>query len=281
MVEKLLRAHLEPDWGGRVVSEVKKRDLVLLLERVRVKTTVVYAGGGGRRARGGPVAAANVRKWVSTMWNWAASQDLISDNVMDGVTDPDKQRPRSRYLTMEELHATWAATKLLGSPWRDLYQLLILTGQRRDEWASARREWIDGAFERLEIPAEHYKSDRPHVVPLSRQVREIVRAIPRLSDGPYLLSTDGGRSPISGFSKAKNKLDETIEASSGAVAPFVVHDLRRTMATQMQRLAVEPHVIEACLGHALKGIERVYRQFTYYDQKAAALQLWANEVTGD
>jgi integrase len=280
MVEKLLRAHVEPPWGSRPVSELRRGDLVALLEQVRVKVPSVAPKARGQRVRGGPVAAANVRGWVSTMWNWAVAHDLASDNVMEKVTDPDKQRFRTRYLSMDELRATWAATKELTSPWRELYQLLILTGQRRDEWASARWHWIDADVTRLEIPAEHYKSARPHVVPLSRQAQEIVRSIPRLGLGPYLITTSGGRSPVSGFSKAKEQLDGKVTTiATVPVAPFVVHDLRRTMATQMERLGVEPHIIEACLGHALKGIERVYRHFTYYDQKAAALQKWADEVT--
>jgi integrase len=281
MVEKLLRAHVETAWGNRPVAGFRRGDLVALLERVRVKVPSVDPKVRGVRVRGGPVAAANVRKWVSTMWNWAVAHDLASDNVMEKVTDPDKQRFRTRYLSMDELRATWSATKELTSPWRELYQLLILTGQRRDEWALARWDWIDADMTRLEIPAEHYKSERPHVVPLSRQAREIVRSIPRLHCGPYLMTTNGGRSPVSGFSKAKEQLDGKVATvGTAAVAPFVVHDLRRTMATQMERLGVEPHIIEACLGHALKGIERVYRHFTYYDQKAAALQKWADEVTG-
>jgi integrase len=280
MVEKLLRAHVESAWGSRPVAELRRGDLVTLLERVRVKVPLVNPKTGGQHVRGGPVAAASVRKWVSTMWNWAVAHDLTPDNVMEKVTDPDRQRFRTRYLSMDELRATWAATKELPSPWRELYQLLILTGQRRDEWASARWDWIDADVTRLEIPADHYKSGRPHVVPLSRQAQEIVRTIPRLSYGPYLITTSGGHSPVSGFSKAKEQLDGKVAAGRMTVAPFVVHDLRRTMATQMERLGVEPHIIEACLGHALKGIERVYRHFTYYDQKATALQRWADEVTG-
>ena len=291
MVETLLRAHVEPGWGSRPVAELRRGDLVALLERVRIKVPVVGPKIRGPRTRGGPVAAANVRKWVSTMWNWAVAHDLTPDNVMEKVTDPDKQRFRTRYLSMDELRATWAATNELPSPWRELYQLLILTGQRRDEWASARWDWIAADTTRLEIPADHYKSARPHVVPLSRQAQKIVRSLslqaqevvrsnPELTYGPYLVTTSAGHRPVSGFSRAKEQLDQKVAAARVAVAPFVVHDLRRTMATQMERLNVEPHIIEACLGHALKGIERVYRHFTYYDQKAAALQKWADEVTG-
>lgn len=277
MVHQLLSAHVEPVWGTRPVSEIRRGDLVRLLEATRVKKPRT-ATGMGIRINGGPVAASNVRKWVTAMWNWGVGQDIVPDNPLERVSDPDRQKPRSRYLTMEEARAVWAAIHQLRSPWREFYQLVLLTGQRRDEWASARWSWLDRDLTRLEIPPEHYKTGRPQVVPLSAQVRDVIRSIPRHNGGPYLLSTDGGEKPISGFSKAKEQLDNCISVASGSIA-FVVHDLRRTVATHMERLGVEPHVIEACLGHSLRGIERVYRHFTYYDQKAAALQKWADEVT--
>ena len=280
MVEHQIRAHVSPAWGDKPVVSLRRGDLVALLEKVRVKAPVIDPETGRARMLGGPVAAASIRQWVSTMWNWAVAHDLTPDNVMEKVTNPDRQRFRTRYLSMDELRVTWEATKALSSPWRELYQLLILTGQRRNEWASARFEWIDADVTRLEIPAAHYKSGRPHVVPLSRQAQAIVRSIPEAEYGPYLVTSSSGYSPVSGFSKAKTQLDEKVAARQVAVSPFVVHDLRRTMATHMERLSVEPHVIEACLGHTLKGIERVYRHFTYYDQKAIALQKWADEVTG-
>jgi len=50
------------------------------------------------------------------------------------------------------------------------------------------------------------------------------------------------------------------------------------MATHMERIGVEPHLIEVCLGHALKGVASTYRQYGYLPEKAAALQLWADEL---
>lgn len=76
MVEKLLRAHVQPAWGSRPIAELRRGDLVALLEQVRVKAPVVKRIARGPRARGGPVAAASVRQWVSTMWNWAVAHDI-------------------------------------------------------------------------------------------------------------------------------------------------------------------------------------------------------------
>lgn len=62
------------------------------------------------------------------------------------------------------------------------------------------------------------------------------------------------------------------------MAPWVVHDLRRSMATHMERIGVEPHVIEVCLGHVLKGVAGTYRHYGYLPEKTAALQAWADEL---
>ena len=161
---------------------------------------------------------------------------------------------------MDELRAVWRAAAQMGFPWGPYVQLIMLTGDRRGEWANAQGGWLDGARTRLEIPAAHYKTGRPQVVPLSRQAQELVRSLPPQELGPFLFSSTGGARPVSGFSKAKVRLDRLIAAEHGsALEHWVVHDLRRSMATHMERIGIEPHVIEVCLGHSLRGIAATYR----------------------
>ena len=114
---------------------------------------------------------------------------------------------------------------------------------------------------------------------LSTQAREIIRTLPRDEAGPFLFSSDGGKTPVSGFSKAKARLDRHLaKMSDDAMASWVVHDLRRSMATPMERISIEPHVIEVCLGHVLKGVAGTYRHYGYLPEKTAALQKWADEL---
>ena len=117
------------------------------------------------------------------------------------------------------------------------------------------------------------------MVPLSGQARAILAALPRGGAGPFLFSSDGGARPVSGFSKAKARLDRALAQRLGRpLPPWVVHDLRRSMATHMERIGVAPHVIEVCLGHVLKGVAGTYRQYGYLPEKAKALQAWADEL---
>ena len=231
------------------------------------------------RIRGGPGAAAEVRKWARAMFQFAMDAGLRPENPFADVRNRDRQRRRDRVLSMEELRAVWEAAGGMGYPWGPCYCLILLTGDRRGEWARARWDWLTADRSRLEIPASEYKTAKPQVVPLSRQAQSIVTSLPRGETGPYLFSSDGGARAVSGFSKAKARLDRLLIGRLGRPAtPWVVHDLRRSMATHMERIGVEPHVIEVCLGHALKGVAGTYRQYGYLPEKARALQAWADEL---
>jgi integrase len=278
--EQKLRRHLEPSLGSRLVSELARSDLVELLERVRVAKPAASSGrrSGGTLTRGGPGAAAELRKWARAMCQFAVEVGLRPDNPFADVRNRDRQRPRSRVLSMPELRAVWAATDFLPYPWGPWYRLLMLTGGRRGEWAMARWDWFDESMSRLEIPALSYKTGRSQVVPLGGQARALVASLPRGAAGPYAFSTDDGVTPISGFSKAKAQLDHLIGTHGSAVAPWVVHDLRRSAATHMERIGIEPHVIEVCLGHVLKGVAGTYRHYGYLPEKADALQRWEDEL---
>jgi integrase len=180
---------------------------------------------------------------------------------------------------MEELAAIWRWSAGAPHPWGQFVQLLMLTGARRNEWASAEVSWLDIDAGRLEIPAAHYKTGKVQVLPLSMQAKAILRSIPAPEFGPYLFSTCSGVHPISGFSKIKRQLDVSIRWKGEPLAQWTLHDLRRSMATHMERIGVQPHVIEVCLGHALRGIGAVYRRYEYLPEKALALQQWADELS--
>jgi integrase len=278
--EKQLRLHVLPAWGKQPVAAIERGDLVRLIEAVRVPRTVETREGGRvlQRTRGGPGAAAEVRKWCRAMFQFAVDAGLRADNPFADVRNRDRQRPRDRVLSMEELRAVWEAAGDLGYPWGPWYRLILLTGDRRGEWARARWDSLDVDRSRLEIPASEYKTGKAQVVPLSGQARAILAALP-CGAGPFLFSSDGGVRPVSGFSKAKARLDRAIVERLGRPLPaWVVHDLRRSMATHMERIGVAPHVIEVCLGHVLKGVAGTYRQYGYLPEKAAALQRWADEL---
>ena len=95
------------------------------------------------------------------------------------------------------------------------------------------------------IPGTRAKNKRPHVIPLPPLAREIVAGVKQIAGKPGYVFTTNGRTPVSGFSKTKKRLDIAMPA----VPHWRVHDLRRTAATGMARAGADLHVIERALNH--------------------------------
>ncbi|MEI9931653.1 MAG: Arm DNA-binding domain-containing protein [Rhizomicrobium sp.] len=111
-IEKLLKLHVEPAMGSKDVVSVTRGDLVTLLEDVRVPKIVKLTSTTGRPynvTRGGPGAAAEVRKWTRALFQYALDVAVMDSNLFVGVKTPDKHRARSRFLTMDEVRAAWTA----------------------------------------------------------------------------------------------------------------------------------------------------------------------------
>ena len=96
----------------------------------------------------------------------------------------------------------------------------------------------------------------------------------------FVFSHKPGR-PIAGFSKMKQRLDAKIEATGEKVRPWRLHDLRRTLATNMQRLGVRVEVTEAILNHASitqAGVASVYQRHDGAEEKRSALDMWGKKM---
>jgi integrase len=152
--------------------------------------------------------------------------------------------------------------------------LLLLTGQRRDEIAGAKWSEVDLDKGLLTIGAERMKAKAGHVVPLSTTAAEILSGLPRFVKGDYVFSGQAGARPFSGFSKAKARLDK----AAGHVAPYTLHDLRRTVRTRLAELGVTPFIGESVLAHTQKGVHAIYDLHRYTDEKRAALLAWERRL---
>jgi integrase len=167
----------------------------------------------------------------------------------------------------------------MGYPYGPLLRLLALTGQRKSEVADARWSEFDLEQKVWTIPADRMKADAPHVLPLTAQVIEILKTLPRFERGDHLFSTAFGANPVNGFSKAKVILDRKLAKILGKpVEPFVIHDIRRTMRTGLSALPIPDLVRELVIAHTKPGLHKVYDQFAYVDEKRQALDLWAGRL---
>jgi integrase len=224
----------------------------------------------------GAVSANRFRATVSSFFNWAAREGLIDTNPA-AFTNKRAETPRDRVLTDDEIRAIWAA--LPPGDFGDIVRLLLFSGQRRSEIAELTWQEID--FERglIVLPASRTKNKREHIVPMSGPVRAILDARTHIYGRDLVFGVRGiGRF---GFGKYKRRLDQVL---AGAVTKkWIVHDLRRTVATGMaDRLGIQPHIVEAILNHQSGhkgGVAGVYNRATYAAEKKQALERWADYVS--
>jgi integrase len=254
-----LRKELVPIWRGTPLGEIHPEDVRAVISAV---------------AKRSPSSARNVLVVCKSFFSWAAGDDSPAA-ALRPTTLVGKKPRRKRLLNSDEIKALWDATGTLGYPWQPLYRLLLLTGVRLREAAEARWSEIDIDAGRWVIPAERFKSDTPHFVPLAPAVVEMLRALPRFTKGDYVFTASDGERPVSGFGRIKDRID----ALMGTDKPWVVHDLRRVVRTGLASLHVSDIVAERVLGHGHSDeLKRTYDLYTYEDEMRAALEQWAGRV---
>jgi integrase len=255
-----------PAWKGRKVQDITKRDVIALLDSVNDRA---------------PIMANRVLAAVRKLFNWCLARDVISVSPCALVEPPAPERSRERILTDDEIRRLWKATDVEGWPFGPLVKMLLLTGQRLGEVGGMRWDELDLDAKMWTLPGERVKNDNKHEVPLSDLAVEILRAQPRIKTTKGFVFTTTRDAAVSGFSRAKDRLDETMAADGGALEHWTFHDLRRTMASGMARLGIQLPVIEKILNHTsgtFRSVVGVYQRHSFADEKRAALQAWASFV---
>jgi integrase len=263
--ERLLRKHLVPAWGGRPLPEIGKRDVHALLD--------------GIMDEGKPGLANRVHGVARKMCGWAVERGIINISPFAGVRSPAVQRSRDRVLDDGELRSIWKACDEVGWPYGPITRLLILTAQRLTEVSEMRWSELDLERRLWTLPRERSKNNTEHSIPLSDAAVAIFKALPHIvSDKHDLLFTSIRGTPLSAYSRAKDRLDDLIKP---ALPHWTLHDLRRTGASGMARLGFPVHVVEAVLNHRsgkIRGVARVYNRYDYADEKRRALEAWARHI---
>jgi integrase len=257
-VAREMRKELLPRFGHRPVATIARRDVIKMIDELKARAAS---------------QARNCFGHMRAFCNWAIAKDLLATSPCDHVQLTrliGSKLPRQRVLTDAEIAAIWIATEQFGYPYGPLVRLLLLTGTRKNEAARARWCEFDLVNKTWTIPRERYKSDAEHVVPLADATLELLASLPRWANTNLVFSTNGRR-PFTGFSSAKRALD----AAMGDPAAFVIHDLRRTMRTRLSELKVPEHIAELAIGHAQRGLMRIYDRHRYADELRAAFAAWA------
>jgi integrase len=246
-------------WGSWTVGEVRKRDVIALLDRIR--------------ERGSPIMANRVLAAVRKFFNWCIGRGILEVSPCSGITAPAREQARHRVLSDEELALALQAARQIGFPFGSIVEVLTLTGQRRDEVGRTGWEHLDLRRKIWVIPGEHAKNGKPHLVQLSRPVLSLLDTVPKT--GELVFSSDG-ETVFQGYSKAKTRLD-----GLSGVKDWTLHDLRRTVVSGMARLGVAPHVADKILNHqsgTISGVAAVYQRHEFLKERERALQLWGDHV---
>jgi integrase len=248
---------------------VKKMNL-----KVLAKLLDDFAKGNGlntgRQRKGTTVN--RMRSALSACFQWAMKKGRAESNPVL-LTEQLEETARDRVLSPDEIKTVWDNAG--DDDYGTIVRLLILTGQRRDEISKLRWDEVKLDLSVIALPASRVKNDLPHDVPMSAAVRSIIAARPR-SESDLVFA------PIHSWSRRKLRLDAAITEKLGKpLAPWTLHDLRRSCATGMADMGIQPHVVEAVLNHisgSKRGVAGVYNRSTYAPEKMAALNKWAKRV---
>lgn len=257
------------------------------------------------KAKEGKLFMANrIRAALKHFTRWAWRREYLEQDIGDRLERATKEQIRDRVLSIPEIRAVWEKTYELGELWGPPVRLLLLTVQRRTSINNLRKSELELSKCRFRKAISQEKNDRGHLTHLSapalaeiqavlarhEQAKADARKHKKSGKAPAktadfaksdLLFTTTGRTPISGWSKMKARLDELL---GDDFEPWRLHDFRTAFATHMAERGISEAVVDRVLNHAATGskpsaVARVYNQAELLDQRAVALDKWAELVT--
>jgi len=263
---------------GKPVTLIKRGEIAAVIDNVQARSQA---------------AARLLFADIRPIFAWALDRAAIEVNPMAGMKGPQLLEARDRVLSDEEIKAFWQAASAEGWPFSSVFKVLLLTGQRREEVAGMRWREVDLDAGQWTIAKERCKNGKAHTVDLHPEAVAALdplgdEAAPRLmrsaeGEADFVFSTTG-RTPVSGFSKTKARIDARMQQILGdKFQPWRTHDLRRTAASGMAALGFQPHVIERVLNHvsgAQGGLVSVYQRHEYREERKRAILAWGAHVVG-
>ena len=244
-------------WTGRSVHDIRRRDVVALLDRIAVDR---------------PVLANRMLGVLSKFYRWLAARDVVENLPVLGVQRPTQEKSRDRVLGTDEIKRLWLACDQIGRI-GDFTKLLLLTGQRRGEVGGMRWNEVNG--DAWTIPGERVKNGRVHTVPLSLQAVRLIERQDRIGEGVWSENREGRFGAT--LARDKRKLDELMKPD----APWVFHDLRRTCVTHLSEMGFDRDLVELIVNHvsgSRGGVAGTYNRSERMADRRAALQRWADHI---
>ena len=259
--ERILRKDVLPYWGRRKARDIRRRDVIKLLD------TIVE--------RGAPLQANRTLATIRVMFNFAISRDILDATPVAMVKAPSKENQRDRVLSPDEIRSFWTGLDdtPMSATLRLVLKLQLVTAQRKGEVIGAAQTEFDLEEGTWTIPAARSKNGKLHRVPLSPLAADLVTKARELAGTSQWLfpSPSGGQSI---YTESVNHALYNSLPKMG-LKPFTPHDLRRTAASGMTSLGIPRLVVGKILNHVEQGVTAVYDRHGYDAEKRHALDTWA------
>lgn len=252
--ERIINRELLPFWTSRKAAELRRRDVIELLDRIV--------------DRGSPIQANRVLAVTRKIFNFGISRDLVESNPCHLLPAPGKERARDRVLNADEIRALWNGLESEQQQIAAFFRLSFLTAQRSAEIKSMAWKDLDLETGWWTIPGTRAKNGLSHRVPLAGRAIEILRGLPRQASVWVFPSPKDPMMHIDWVQKAVQRL----RRRSGI--DFCGHDIRRTVASQLTSIGVPRLVVSKLLNHKESSVTAVYDRHSYDVEKQHALQTW-------
>lgn len=262
---RILEREAVPVWGAWKVQDIRRRDVIGLIER---------------KAEDAPVAANRLYELLRRMFNFAIRRDVLEANPCAQVRKPGAERSKDRVLSRNEIKVFW--TTLDGKAFRErtaaALRMILLTAARPGEVCAMKWSDVDMENGVWTISAEGSKNGLAHRVPLNSLAIETLKGI-KGRRRQYVFWTHGelGRRTPNALALAIRKARQR-KTDPLKIDAFTPHDLRRTAASMMASIGVERFTVARVLNHAETGITRVYDRYGYDQEKRTALDRWDAEL---
>jgi len=278
--ERLLNKDILPVIGRKKAKDIRRRDIVLLLDAIV--------------ERGATITANRVLAVTRKMFNFAVGRDIIDASPCVQIPAPSKENKRERYLSEDEIKIFWKklGDAKMSQEIRLVLKFLLVTGQRKNEALGAEWNELDLKNKWWTIPAEKSKNQLTHRVPLTSTAIEILTELKKIT-GQYQFvfaspvghtkrnpERKAGMFPILGSAvdrALRNNLTQNLKTKQKNIFNldnFTPHDLRRTVASMMTKSGVDRLVLKKILNHADREVTAVYDRYEYDKEKQVAMRAW-------
>jgi len=260
--KRILDKDIIPKWRNRKAKDIKRRDIILLLD--------------GIVERGAPIMANRTLGVLQRMFKFGIGRGILEATPCSVIEKPGEESERDRVLSADEIKGFWFGLdncEMAGGTKLAL-QLLLLSLQRKGEVAQAEWKEIDIKSHWWTIPKTKTKNGLPHRVYLPPTALSLLKEIRKVSgDSAFLFPSPrgNGTKPITSRSLSQALLRNQDNLKT---EPFVPHDLRRTASSNMTGSGIPRSVVQKILNHVESGVTAVYDRYSYDKEKKAAMTKW-------